>query len=426
MENKKTVVYVILDAFRWDYIDEKNTPFLFELTKKSVYAKKLKSSTGFTQRTAMFTGIAPSESDVFTVFYRDPDNSPFKFLHKKSAKLVKLVEKMTRLPHHFFCKLNKLVRDSLIQSNGFRRCRFPIVANIPLNILPQLSLSEDQERGLWYPGSLGKIETLFDVLYKEDKNVSYLMYPIEFCGTTEKVMEGARRYVDDQDDLYLFQFNDSDDLVHFCGVNTQRRRDICRDVDSGLKQLVDLFESKFDDVSLVIIGDHGMSDVHKSLDVERDIKSIAKKNKLCLGKDFLYFLDSTMLRIWWLNNKAKEAFTSLYNKPLYKENGEWVNDELAEKYSIPGPGAKYGDMIWWVNQGVMIEPCFFHPTKNPVKAMHGYKSDYEDMKGFALCRVEGVSPKQIEECTLYDICPTICDAVGVRYPNMNKAKSLLK
>ena len=339
---------------------------------------------------------------------------------------LKLIDKITQIPQRYILQLNVLARKALIQSNAFRRSRFPIVENIPLSILPELSLSEDHERGLWHPGALEEIESVFDLLYQSKKKISYLMYPMEYCGTTEKVLAGARKHYRNTSDLFLFQFNESDVGVHFSGVHAQKRNKICRKIDQGVKELIELFRSAWEQLDIFLIGDHGMSDIKLSLNIEKVIKRTARKSRLRLLRDYLYFLDSTMMRIWFLNQKAEKVFQSMYDIPALDQYGLWITAEKARQYRIPEPGGKYGDMIWWANQGVVIAPCFFHPGKHPVKAMHGYLSDYDDMKGFALCYREGDhTHKHIEECTLYDVCPTLCDIVGVNYPNRNEGRSLL-
>ena len=79
------VLFILLDAFRHDYINPVDTPFLFAAAQKGVYAKKLKSTTGFTQRTAVLTGSMGTVSGMFTMYTFDRDGSPFRFL-KKTAK----------------------------------------------------------------------------------------------------------------------------------------------------------------------------------------------------------------------------------------------------------------------------------------------------------------------------------------------------
>ena len=50
------VLFVLLDALRHDYINSVDTPFLYSKISQGLYAKKLKSVSGFTQRTAIYTG----------------------------------------------------------------------------------------------------------------------------------------------------------------------------------------------------------------------------------------------------------------------------------------------------------------------------------------------------------------------------------
>lgn len=48
MQNK--ILFIILDAFRWDYLTKEDSLTLFEMKNKANYVKKLVSSPGFTQR----------------------------------------------------------------------------------------------------------------------------------------------------------------------------------------------------------------------------------------------------------------------------------------------------------------------------------------------------------------------------------------
>ena len=82
------ILFILLDAFRHDYINPVDTPFLYAGTRRGVYARKLKTTTGFTQRTSIFTGAMGMESDMFTMFTFDYDGSPFRFLeHDRRAKV---------------------------------------------------------------------------------------------------------------------------------------------------------------------------------------------------------------------------------------------------------------------------------------------------------------------------------------------------
>ena len=54
--NNKKFIFILLDAFRSDYINSNNTPFLNSLKEKSIYYKQVNPSIGFCERSEIFTG----------------------------------------------------------------------------------------------------------------------------------------------------------------------------------------------------------------------------------------------------------------------------------------------------------------------------------------------------------------------------------
>jgi arylsulfatase A-like enzyme len=57
--------------------------------------------------------------------------------------------------------------------------------------------------------------------------------------------------------------------------------------------------------------------------------------------------------------------------------------------------------------------------------MHGYDSRHEKMQGFAIAHGKRIRPAFVTDARLVDLCPTLCDAVGVPFPMQNEGKSLL-
>ena len=77
---KEKVVYLLLDAFRCDYIDEKSTPFLYNCSQKGIFYKQVIPSLSFCERTEIFTGKKPNESGFFTAIGYEPASSQYKKL----------------------------------------------------------------------------------------------------------------------------------------------------------------------------------------------------------------------------------------------------------------------------------------------------------------------------------------------------------
>jgi predicted AlkP superfamily pyrophosphatase or phosphodiesterase len=208
------------------------------------------------------------------------------------------------------------------------------------------------------------------------------------------------------------------------GSESDIRIKVIREIDRKIGILKEEFERLYDDVTFFIIGDHGMMDVNIKVDIFNSVKKFGEKNNLKFGKDYLMFLDSTLARFWFLNEKAKIIKEFMLRE--FSEYGLEITEEVAKKYRIPYKDKRYGDFIFWMKPGVLINPDYFWSHTKPPKAMHGYDPYYEKMKGFAVVCSKNIEEKKIEEAYLVDVCPTLCDLIGIRYPKNNEGKSFLK
>jgi predicted AlkP superfamily pyrophosphatase or phosphodiesterase len=133
--------------------------------------------------------------------------------------------------------------------------------------------------------------------------------------------------------------------------------------DSKIRALLDAAEENYEDVSWYIFTDHGMHNVTKSYDLIADIESLG----LEWNKDYVAFYDSTMTRIWILNEKARIPILN------YLENhshGQLLAEEELKKFGVWFKDGQYGDLVFLMNSGIQIVPSFMG-TKS-CKGMHGY------------------------------------------------------
>ncbi len=143
-----------------------------------------------------------------------------------------------------------------------------------------------------------------------------------------------------------------------------------------------------------------MVPISESFDAEKVLLGVAKSIGLKVKRDFIYFLDSTLVRVWFLSDKAKQVFSSdLKSSDMFNDRGVFVDEYLAERQHIPWGDRKYGDLIWWANSGVLVHPDFFHRVEQ-YKGMHGYAPELPESQGVCIVYGDCVQSKNIESIPL--------------------------
>ena len=119
-----------------------------------------------------------------------------------------------------------------------------------------------------------------------------------------------------------------------------------------------------------LVSDHGMVDVHSTVDVMGRLKSLPVR----WPRDYLPFFDSTMARFWWRGDEARRAVTEALSQEAL---GRWLDDAELERLGARFPARDYGDAIFLLNPGALMVPSFM--GKGPLAAMHGYDPSHPDM-----------------------------------------------
>jgi len=417
----KTTVFIILDAFRWDYLNEEDTPYLWRRASEGLHVRRVVSSTGFTQRAAMFTGAYPDRTDCFTMFCYDREGSPYRFLRPLREPLRWLE---AGAPHFApFDLVERGLRHRVLYKLGRIFASHAPPAFIPLHLLPLIGVSEDRV-SIHGPGGL-PFTSIFDRLREQGGTYRFLMFP-DLFGDDEAVLEATLASVGEGHSLYLLQFSDSDELCHRHGSESDVRRQVAAELDRKVRLVTEAFERAYAAPSFMVVGDHGMMDVETTVDVASAVHGRARDAGLRHSRDYLLFLDSTLARLWFFDNRARAVLQDVLASPPLEGLGGLIDEEMAARYRIPPPGPRYGEQIWWASPGVLIHPDYFHPRRQVVKGMHGYDSYHEKMMGFALVVAPDYGRGSLESAPLVDVCPTLCDLVGLPYPDANEGESLAR
>lgn len=276
---------------------------------------------------------------------------------------------------------------------------------IPLDILHKFTLTEDyydhrDKRAFKQPSLISLLDEAGLTYFYESFTALNLI-----SGSSDKERFKDALDAADKEHALYFIFNSVPDAAgHKYGGNSKSTQNALRQMDADLERFVNEFESKRPGTRYFFVGDHGMIDVEETINVEDIILNQAKKNKLKLGKDYTYFLDSTLCRIWFHSLKAKNQFADeiANNQDLLKA-GVFIDEELAQNNNIPFGDYRYGDLLWSANAGIMILPDFFHRKDESVIGMHGYDINHINSKGMCIIFGDGQENKTTPELPLTEV-----------------------
>jgi hypothetical protein len=431
MSDKKTV-FIVSDAVRWDYLNENDSPFILKLCKQGIYAKKLKPSLGFCERIEMFSGAKPDLTGCFTALTFDAQKSDFnKKLILPKYVLLNYLRKIRDNVATLSPILGDVVEHVIINRIFLKRLvgTSQPIYNIPMEFLREVTLTEDYHE-MREKDAL-PVETIFDIMIQEKIDFLYDTFASLRLNAGHSDDARIKKFIslakNQNCDLFLLYLGEGDAVGHSHGPSSKARRNMIRRLDNRINEIVTTFESNYDNVNFLIIGDHGMVDVRKHINAFDKILSVVNKNHLTILKDYKFFIDSTMVRIWFYNNKSKEVFKKLFNTDNdLTQNGQLIDEKNKCALHLPEDLTYYGDLIWLAHPGVVMFPDFFH-KREKVKGMHGYDSSIDEQKGFAVLYSKDSHYNAVHtERDLIDICPTLCDLLSIRYPKSNTGKSLLQ
>ena len=111
-----------------------------------------------------------------------------------------------------------------------------------------------------------------------------------------------------------------------------------------------------------------------TLTKEIDINPIISSTGLKFGEDYLSFIDSTMLRLWYTSSESKQKIReSVLSSDL---PGRFLSIDEMKEWGVYFEDGKYGDDIFLMNPGVQLNPSDMGGKALP--GMHGYDPSDQD------------------------------------------------
>jgi predicted AlkP superfamily pyrophosphatase or phosphodiesterase len=405
---KQVTVCILIDALRYDFVTHEDSPVLQSLRGQNSIQGVIEEPFGFIGRPATFAGLYPEVSNISSMYWYEPQKSPYGI-----AKYIPSFLDGRPLFSKYIRRVTTAYAN-IVHGNK-ERCYSFDTYNVPLHLLPYFNLVE--QIAPWNPRYLSQI-TLFDIF--RENNVKWLF--IGYPGSdqrTRAIWDKFQREISPDISFVWLHFAETDWAEHEYGPMSKERKEKLREIDATIAKVRDELEKMFSQVHMLVFGDHGAVEVKETIDIKGRLESL----NLRVGKDYVYFLDSTMARFWFKNDIARLWITEAMSSLL---KGKLLTEDDFVKYRAHFNHTRYGELIWVANEGVLILPNFWQGG-SPVKGMHGYLPDVKDNQA-AFLLSSPVLDKPVElksPCDMVDIFPTILDLMDLPIPETNEGTSIL-
>ncbi len=363
-------LFIFIDACGWEII--KNDPFGRTFAPNRT---RLTSVFGYSSACvpSILSGHWPAEHRNWSYFVYEPKNSPFRSLRPLRWLPAKVSNRRI-----FRRWLSKFIKRKLNFRGYFD------LYNIPFRHISLFDFTE--KKSPLQPGGMNRGANIFD--YLESRNIPYHVSSPdkdEHSNLTDAMADIRSERID----FAFVYWPGLDGLLHQVGNRSPEIGPKLREYERLIEELLAAAEEHYSEVRLYVFSDHGMANCDQFLDLKRKIEALPIR----VGKDYAVVYDSTMARVWFLNDRARREITlALQQVP----EGRIVPDsELAELGTL-FRDRYFGELIFLAKEGVLIVPS--HMGERPIRAMHGYHPS--DPHSYAvLCTNQDSIPPEIKDIT---------------------------
>jgi len=382
---KSCFLTIAIDALAHHSINEVDTPFIHSLALK-YSSTNIQTTLTFTQFCEIFANLFPQESDIWTITKRSK---------KSDFAWMKYFPFSKNLPNKFIDIITNIIR--LLQGKTY----FAPKAEIPNEILTNFAFSLDHQ--ICHKKMFSN--SIFNLLRQNNKSFVYISLPVVYNGhyhlirniKDEEVVKQALKIKNKKDfDFYHLYFRGVDAITHYNGLHSRAVKKRLKELDEMIKKLYLSFDKSYN-LDFILFSDHSMVNIVKVVNVKKVLDSY---------RGLLYFLDSTLARIWVANKDLEQELTDKLNK---LDGGHILNTDEKERFGINFKHNNYGDIIFLADPGTLILPNFFQ-GQNPVKAMHSYEP-IEELDAYYLINKKVPLPHR---GSIFDLYPTMLKILNIK------------
>lgn len=311
---------------------------------------------------SLLSGTTPGEHGSWAMFKRADGGGSFGFA-ARAPRLPRALEWRAR-------KWARRYADARSHVGAYYS-----LYEIPLHLLHRFDLGQKDDP--FQPGGLAR-ETVFDWMRRES-----IRYRLWYYRTAEEDNFAGAEHALSGDANVLFVYTaELDALMHRVGIFHDSVAARLTRYSAFLRSMRATARERGLALTTILLSDHGMTNVTNVVDAWNPMARAGR-----LGRDYLAFFDSTMVRVWGSTAAIEAAAASLAS------HGRLLSDDELRGFGCWFPAREYGDAVVLANPGVLIVPSFM--GSSPIAAMHGYHPDDAYSKGCFMSDAEGQAPASL-------------------------------
>lgn len=302
----------------------------------------------------ILTGLAPTEHGHWAMFFRSEKS--------ELAPLARLSVLPTPLSSHHRFRRRLLSwhreRSGFTGYYNFYRVPFPYFRYFDIV----------EKRDIYAPMAFdGDVQSLFDQLALA--GVDYRVWNWQH-GLDRSFAELAQSLSEDPPPRFAMLYTAvMDALLHGHVGDDEVVARALLDLESRVREVVDLARDRAPRVDVIIFSDHGMLETRGSRDVMAAIRNLSLRPI----KDYLAFYDSTMARFWFSSPGARDAITRTLEE---LECGTILSEADLKREGVHFSDGRFGELVFLAEPGTLIVPS--HMGASAPRGMHGFTPDHED------------------------------------------------
>jgi predicted AlkP superfamily pyrophosphatase or phosphodiesterase len=384
------VLLCFLDGFSNKYLGCKTTPHLYSLLRSGELGYRcihnLFAFEGI--GTTIHTGTWPETHGIWTSYVL---KNPTSIQHNPPAWST--IFKLTK-----FLPSDRLQWDFRLIWHILREGRIPMPNLIPPNMMHLFQYKA------WNSTVL---PTLFETVRKAGIHIE------DFSHYSDAGLKKAAKYLRDirSPSLVYCKFDSLDSLGHNYGPTSFKVQERLLLFD---KLVATLLNSISDRVFLIFFSDTGMVPVKGYV----DILSMLTKLPLKICKDYILFVDSTIVRFWFKNQNTKQRIQIFLSEI---KQGKVLESSTLRSLHVPY-SIEYGDLVFALDEGYVFYPDFFR-SHQKVRGMHSYYAVTYD-NPVLLFYPSDILRKGASLVRHIDIMPTVLSLLGIDIPDTVEGISL--